>query len=124
MEATRALGLIGAIVTIVMAIAQTNLLDALAASAAEVHVIVEVIWASGALAKVGGDKMICISVASSLIGSVGATRIFIAASSNGDACAIEAPEGVSIALTWAQVLLMEMASVRKVVSLKARTRRL
>lgn len=120
-EATRAVDFIGAIVTVVMPVAQTNFFDALSTGAAEVDVIVEVIRASGALAEVGGHKMIGIMIASGLIGSVGAILNSVAATSLGNACAIEAPEGVRIALSWGQVLLVQVASVRTPSVLKARS---
>jgi hypothetical protein len=121
LEATRAVDFIGAIVTIVMPIAQTNFFDALSTGAAEVDVIVEVIRASGALAEVGGHEIIGIVIASGLIGSVGAILNAVAATSLDNACAIEAPEGVSIALSWGQVLLVQVASVRTPCVLEARS---
>jgi hypothetical protein len=104
-----AMGFVTVITTIVVTIAQANLFDAHRVGASEVNIFVEVGWASEAHAHVRllvTNTAFLIAVVRAIVGTVASPCL-------RDASSIKAPESVRIALAWAQVLLMHVASVRK-----------
>jgi hypothetical protein len=62
-----AVGLVRGISAIFNTVAQANLLDALAAGAAKVDVVMEVGWASGALRQVCRHEVVCARITASLV---------------------------------------------------------
>jgi hypothetical protein len=94
MQSARAVSFVRAISTIFDAVAQSHFLDALVVGATEVHIMVEVVWANGALRHVSGDEMVFIFIAARLIGPISAVIGTVAAAGLGNAGAIKAAECV------------------------------
>jgi len=106
--------LIGTITAIANSIAQTDLLNASTVFAPKVDIGVEVKWACGRRSHVSvAVSVIKVVVAVGLVRVITTLVMTITAPGHGDAVTIIAAEGVRIALTGCQVLLVEVAHMRK-----------
>jgi hypothetical protein len=119
LDLTRAVVIfVGLVSAVRNAVAQADFFDALrgVAAASEVDVLMKVIGASEARAKVAWHEKSGTSVTAGvtvgLVGPIRAIVVAIASSCLRNARSVKALESVCAALTWAQVVLLQVASAR------------
>jgi len=103
------MSLIRSITAIVVTIAEAHLLNAICVGTLEVHIRIKVSQAGRAHAQECWHKDIGAGIASLLIRVIGAIADSIAATRHRSACSIKALEGIIVALSRAQVLLVQVA---------------